>query len=148
MDPGRPKNKSYRNQMKPIPLCLYHRVYSGHIICFANGRCMWKLSHFDRFSKHAKRKIVKFNRSYCWREQYNMWRHHDIIMLMWHHQEVTHVTQNWHFQVELAPIQIWHVELYGWHMAVHTWCGPMAGWHMEVQTIVGLYGCWHGRVTM
>jgi hypothetical protein len=54
MDPGRPKNQSSQNQTKPTPLRPSRRVDSGHIIFFANGRRMRKISRSDRFPKQAK----------------------------------------------------------------------------------------------
>jgi hypothetical protein len=50
MDPARPKNQSYQNQAKPIPLRTSLRTDSDHIL-FTNGRRMQKLSCSDRFPK-------------------------------------------------------------------------------------------------
>jgi hypothetical protein len=64
MDPGRPKNQSYRNRTKPAPLCLNRRVDSVHVLFFTNGSRMRKISRSDRFPKQAKSQLVKVNRSY------------------------------------------------------------------------------------
>jgi hypothetical protein len=47
MDPGRNKNQSSWNHMKPMPLRLSRRVDSDHIMVFANGHRMRKLLHSD-----------------------------------------------------------------------------------------------------
>jgi hypothetical protein len=59
MDLGRPKKKISWNNMKPTQLCLSHRFDSVHIILFANGRCMRKLSHSNRFPKQTKSQLLK-----------------------------------------------------------------------------------------
>jgi hypothetical protein len=54
MDLGRPNNHSFQNRTKLAPLHPARRTDSDHIIFFANGRRMRKISHSDRFPKHAK----------------------------------------------------------------------------------------------
>ena len=61
MDPGRSKNQSSHNQMKPTPLCLSCHYDSDHIKFFVNGCCMRKISRSDQFPKHAKSQLVKVN---------------------------------------------------------------------------------------
>jgi hypothetical protein len=56
MDPGRPKNQSSQESDETSAIaCLSRRVDSGHIIFFANGRRMRKISRSDRFPKQAKK---------------------------------------------------------------------------------------------
>jgi hypothetical protein len=76
MDPGRPKNKISWNQKKPVPLSLSRRAHSHHILFFVKQKPYAILLRFD------------------------------VIMMMWHHQELTHVTQIQHFWAEFEPVQI------------------------------------------
>jgi hypothetical protein len=59
MDLGRPKNKSSWNKKKLVSLCPAHCVDSDHIIVFANGCRMRKISRSDRFPKQKKSQLVK-----------------------------------------------------------------------------------------
>jgi hypothetical protein len=86
MDPGRPKNQSSRNQMKPVPLCPSHRSDSDHIIFSSNRHRMRTLLRSNQNPKHAKSQLVKVNTDVSSMKG-------DVIMLMWCHQEVTCVTQ-------------------------------------------------------
>jgi hypothetical protein len=61
MDPGRPKNQSSENRMKPTPLCSSHCVDFDHILFSSNGHHMQNLSRSDQIPKQAKSQLVKVN---------------------------------------------------------------------------------------
>jgi hypothetical protein len=62
MGPGRPKNQSFHNRLKPAPLRPSRRVDSGHIIFSSNERRMRNLLRSDRNPKHAKSQIGQSQR--------------------------------------------------------------------------------------
>jgi hypothetical protein len=53
-DLGRPKNQIFWNRTKPVPLHSTCCANFSNTMFFTNGHRMRKLSHSDRFPKHAK----------------------------------------------------------------------------------------------
>jgi hypothetical protein len=61
MDPRSPKNQSFQNQTKLVPLCMSHRTHLDHIMFSSNGHHMQNLSHSHQIPKQAKSQLVKVN---------------------------------------------------------------------------------------
>jgi hypothetical protein len=80
MDPGRPKNQSSQNQMKPAPLCRARRADSDHIFFFENGHRMQKLSRSEVQVKHGKKSQSQSQSQWSKSTMTSVVHHDDVSM--------------------------------------------------------------------
>jgi hypothetical protein len=124
MDPGRTKNKSSRNQTKPVPLRRARRANFSHILfskwtLYVKVITFWSISQTGKKVNWSKSTVKNRTADVSMTCQVtSAWCHDDVSRDTWKHKEVTCVTHFWHFQAWCGPVKKWHMSQYEgdtWH---------------------------------